>query len=323
MVCSSLVSVFTEKPDHVYISHHRRDYGVPHIKLAHFSVKEYLISVDIRNGPAGIYAISRELADTSIAESCLVLLLHFDKPDSLTSQPEEEGALFSQSGEEDSFLGGSDSDKSLHLRFEREFPLAQYAAQNWVEHAHNASGDNDTVGGLVSELFLNRDALENWIRLRGPGTYMGPPNLAKPSNDIGPSIYYASEAGFIEPLKKLIETGADANVPGGRFGNALQAACFQGHQQIVQILLDTGADVNAQGGIFGSALRAASFKGYQKIVQILLDAGADVNARVGRYGSALQAALSQKNQVIARILRDHGAHEDVKSLENDENKEEE
>ncbi len=382
-ICPSLISVFT---DHNWTSVGWADW--PCVKLAHFSVKEYLISVDIRKGPANMYAISDELANTSIVESCLALLLHFDKPDSLTAELEEGGAPSSRSREDDFSSEKGARKEPLYLRFERKFPLAQYAAKNWVKHAHNASWDRDSIGGLVSELFIKRDSLENWIRLREEEGPWDTPNLSKPSNAIGPSIYYASEAGFDQLLEQLIETGADVNArggtygnalqvasyeghqevihllldegadvnapggiygnalqaascnghqevihllldkganvhaPGGQYGNALQAASFWGHQKIVQILLDAGADVNTQGGECGSALQAASFMRRQQIVEVLLDAGADVNAQGGEYGSALQAALFWGNQEVAQILRDHGAHEDVKSLENDEDSEE-
>ena len=48
---------------------------------------------------------------------------------------------------------------------------------------------------------------------------------------------------------------------------------------MVQILIDARADVNAQGGYYGNALQAASFEGHKKVVQMLMDAGADVNAQ--------------------------------------------
>ena len=352
-ICPSLVSVFKEKYSNVSDWAFNTDYDVPCIKLAHFSVKEYLISVDIQKGPASMYAISRELADTSIAEACLALLLHFDKSDSLVSQLEEEGTLTSESGGTGLEPVEPTRKESPVLQFERKFPLAQYAAREWVKHAHNASSRNDFIRGLISEIFLKRDTLENWIRLYNPEElWPDGPYFSKPSDDIGHGVYYASETGFLDPIKKLIGAGASVNAPygihgnalqaasynghreivcllldegadinagGGDSGSALQAASYQGHQQMVQILLDAGADVNAQGGIHGNALEAASFFGHQQVMEMLLDAGADVNAQGGRYGSALKAALSGCNHEIAQILRDHGAHKDVQSQESDEN----
>ena len=46
---------------------------------------------------------------------------------------------------------------------------------------------------------------------------------------------------------------------------------------MVQLLLEKGADVNAQGGYYGNALQAASYEGNEKVVQLLLKKGADVN----------------------------------------------
>jgi ankyrin repeat protein len=75
---------------------------------------------------------------------------------------------------------------------------------------------------------------------------------------------------------------ADVNAQGGHYGNALQAASYQGHQEIVQLLLDEGADIDAQGGKYGNALQAASFGHHQEIVQLLLEKEADINAQGGR-----------------------------------------
>ena len=303
VICSSLVSVYI---DNVQTFEGWGNW--PCVKLAHFSVKEYLTSGDIHQGPASMYAISRGIANTSIAESCLALLLHFDKPDSFTAELEKEGTFSSQSREDDSSSQESARKESFYLRFERKFLLAQYAARNWVEHAYNASWDRDSIGGLVSELFIKRDSLENWIRLRGIEKRRRLiPDLLKPSNAIGPSIHYASEAGFLQPLKQLIENGADVNARGGTYGNVLQVASYKGHHKVIHILSDAGADVNAQGGYYGNALQAASAQGSQQIVQILLDIGADVNAQGGYYGNALKAASSRGYQQIVEILLDAGA----------------
>jgi ankyrin repeat protein len=43
---------------------------------------------------------------------------------------------------------------------------------------------------------------------------------------------------------------------GGRHGNALQVASFDGHSNMVELLLSKGTDVNAQGGRYSNALQA-------------------------------------------------------------------
>ena len=43
-----------------------------------------------------------------------------------------------------------------------------------------------------------------------------------------------------------MEKGADVNAQGGWYGNALQAASSEGHEQIVRLLAEKGADFNAK-----------------------------------------------------------------------------
>jgi ankyrin repeat protein len=46
-------------------------------------------------------------------------------------------------------------------------------------------------------------------------------------------------------VQQLLDKGADVNAQGGQYSNALQAALWGGHKEVVQQLLDKGADVNA------------------------------------------------------------------------------
>ncbi len=56
-----------------------------------------------------------------------------------------------------------------------------------------------------------------------------------------------------------------------------QSLC--GYQKLITVVLaEVGADVNMQGGEYGNALQAASVGGDVEIVQQLLEHGADVNA---------------------------------------------
>ncbi|PZC88487.1 Arp, Ankyrin repeat protein, partial [Pyrenophora tritici-repentis] len=124
--------------------------------------------------------------------------------------------------------------------------------------------------------------------------------------------------GHEEVVKLLLDKGADVNVQGGHFGNALYTASYRGYEAVVQLLLNYGADVNAQGGDYGNALQAASYGGYEQTVKMLLDKGAktvkmllnkgaNVNARGGYYGNALQAASREGHKQVVNMLLDAGA----------------
>ncbi|KAF7506301.1 hypothetical protein GJ744_011874 [Endocarpon pusillum] len=123
----------------------------------------------------------------------------------------------------------------------------------------------------------------------------------------GNALKAAASQGNEQLVKILLDRGADINIQGGVYGNALQAAASQENEQIVKILLDHGADINIQGGVYGNALQAAASQGDEQIMKILLDRGADINIQGGEYGNALQAAASRGNEQLVKILLDRGA----------------
>jgi len=71
-------------------------------------------------------------------------------------------------------------------------------------------------------------------------------------------------------VQLLLEKGANINVEGGRFGNALRAASIGNEESIVRLLLNEGADINAQVEIYGDELRVAISRGRESVVQFLL-----------------------------------------------------
>jgi ankyrin repeat protein len=118
------------------------------------------------------------------------------------------------------------------------------------------------------------------------------------------ALQAASYNGHIDIVQLLIGHGADVDAQGGQFVNAFQAASFNGHINIVQLLIEHGANVNAQGGEYGGTLQVASFNGHIDIVQLLIGHGANVNAQGGKYGSALKAALHREpNDNVELIQR--------------------
>ena len=244
------------------------------IRLAHFSVKEYLTSSRVRRDLSRFF--KENTARTSIAHVCLTYLIHLDQESDLQN-------------------------------ITRTFPFAKYSAMYWVRHAV-AGEENEILRGLITEFFLRRKRsfdictglYQSWKRF----------SLSKEFDAPSP-LCYASFMGFYFAVQVLLEEGADPNAQGGRYENAaLQAASAEGHEQIVKLLLDNGANVDAQCGSYGSALQAASAKGHEQIVKLLLDNGANVNAQGGIFGSALYAASANRHGQIIGLLYDNGANVD-------------
>ena len=248
-----------------------------YVRLAHFSVKEYLVSVRIRHGAAPLYSIREIESHGVLAEDCIAYLLKFDEPGSLTPET----------------LGLS--------------PLAHYAAEHWVKHAKMAEkGPVRTTALLSMELLMaDGEGFLNWIRIWD--TDVSSDHMSGGLENLVSPLYYVSRAGLLESAKMLIEGSMDVNAPGGFYGNALQAASHSGYIDLVHLLLNNGADINAQGGYYGNALQAALFSGYIDLVRLLLHKGADINAQGGRHGNALQAASHLGRIDVVHLLLHKGA----------------
>ncbi|KAK5636768.1 hypothetical protein RRF57_012480 [Xylaria bambusicola] len=111
---------------------------------------------------------------------------------------------------------------------------------------------------------------------------------------------YSGRPGSVVAMRLLKRLG-NVNDEGGRFGNALQAACAGGYLASVRWLLGHGADVNSTGR-YGSALKAASLGGHDEVVSLLLQAGARSGpSRRGMF-DAFEAAASQNRLSTLALL---------------------
>jgi len=235
-ICSSLVTTVSVAAD----GNDGTSNEMIELRLAHFSVKEYLISDRIQHGIAFQYDIQSG-GQEEITKSCLKYLLHFEKG-VLTS-----GKLTT-------------------------FPLARYAAEYWLLHFRSTKASDQAIT-LVMQL-LQGDAFQNWIRLYDPDFPWRGANMERSIGGFASSLYYASKEGLFRPVSLLIEKGADVNAQGGRHGNALYAASAGDHEAITALLIEKGADVNAQGVYYGNALYAASEGGHEAITALLIKKGA-------------------------------------------------
>jgi ankyrin repeat protein len=272
----SVVDVSSVESGCTNITHYRRFLSSKtRVRLAHFSVKEYLESKRMLQGEANHFYLESAVGHRILAQSCLTYLQHYS----------------------------ASSDKTLTEQDLALFPLVEYSAQSWYYHATLQS--DGEVNREVSFL-LSDGAREAWLHVHNPDNFWKEPSKTL-VHEPSPALYYASLLGLGAVVKTLVDRGADVNAQGGENANALQAASLGGHKEVVQLLLNKDADVNAQGGRYGNALRAASTEGHQEVVQLLLEKGADVNAQDRDHGNALEAASFRGFENIVRLLLDKGA----------------
>ncbi|KAI6826758.1 Pfs, NACHT and ankyrin domain protein [Hortaea werneckii] len=244
------------------------------VRLAHFSVKEYLDSERILDGTAKDFHLDAADEHRFLAQSCLTYLMHYSNDITKLSTEEDQ----------------------------RSYPLLHYSANTWYYHS---SLQSDSDLDREFRMLTTTDFTREWLFFRDRYEHSA---YESSSNDIKPGlpIYYASYVGLRKVVEELLARGPDINTQGGYHGSALQVASHEGYKDIVESLLTAGADVNMQGGYHGSALQAASYKGYKDIVERLLTAGADVNAQGGVSGNALLAALRSRSfksvEVLERLL---------------------
>ncbi|KAG9661667.1 hypothetical protein KCU64_g2427, partial [Aureobasidium melanogenum] len=121
--------------------------------------------------------------------------------------------------------------------------------------------------------------------------------------------------GHEEVLQWLLtDKESDPNIQDEELGDCPQTAALKGYLAIMTLLLDQGADVKGSGGVDQDALQAACFGGHQAAVQLLLRNHADIRYR-GCYRNALQAAVFGASKNVVKILLEYGAEWDL-SLQN-------
>jgi ankyrin repeat protein len=290
-ICSSLVVV----------RHSKNSPDQENVQLAHFSVKEYLISDHVSRAFKSL--IGEKVARPYLVRLCL-------------------GYLF---GVSQRSMRGPSMDPDSSWSTMKEFPFLNYSVMYWMDHARMAEREDKDSCELVLSFFETERTAFSLFAMRYD-------NSTKKRS----RLVYAASGGLIQTILKLVERGKDINAHDGA---ALQAASSKGRDTTVQFLLDEGADVNAGHGgallaavsgkrettvqllldrgavthdAYNSVLVAAVLKGYDTIVQLLLDRGADVNAE---NGEALIQAVTHGQDATIQLLLDRGADVDARDGE--------
>ncbi|CUS08888.1 unnamed protein product, partial [Tuber aestivum] len=206
-ICPSLISFEDARNDESSPQEDRR------LRLAHFSVKEYLISDRAAQGPGAYYYISKDKANLLMGHACLSRILRHSAP----------GTISGKRVERTSFL--------------------YHSARYWFVYTRSIE---DPAPAPLSDAVVKVLELDKeWLDIYNPDKLYSPDPEPYP-----PAIYYSSLLNLVTACEFLVNRKADTvnvNAQGGAYGNALQAAAIRGNESLPRLLLEHGAEVNAKG----------------------------------------------------------------------------
>jgi ankyrin repeat protein len=294
------------------------------VQFSHFSVKEYITSSRLAQSHREVsgFFIHLEQAHTILAQACLGTLLRLD--------------------EHAANNGG------------KGFPLAEYAAEHWVEHAQFENVSSHIWDGMVDLFDSSEPHFAAWLRVYDVDELWPSFSLRGPGG--GSPLYYASFFGFYDLAERLITKHPEQLNASGGFNlapllaalckrhfrvanllckhgavvdircedgwNALHTASMEGHTDIIHWLLDHGTDVNARDNYLWTPLHLSAGSMHLEATQVLLERNADVNLQNGRNGTPLYEVLfySSKGEVVAvdivRRLLEYGADPNIRASDN-------
>jgi len=211
------------------------------VRLAHFSVKEYLESERIKKSVARNFHLDMARVQKFLAHSCLAYITHYSRS----------------------------KERSMSEHDLTAFPLLAYSARSWFYHS-----SLQECGVVSREItFLSSSVSRHaWLSIYQPDR----PRQAsfQQLEDVGSDLYYASVTGLQTVATKLIEAGSNIDAEGGEYGSALGAASCRGHENIVKTLIGHGANINIRGSRHRTALHYAVLHTWRECIQMLLDGDA-------------------------------------------------
>ena len=229
------------------------------VQLTHASVREYLMSDRIAKGtlpdmsrvpptPALSYnfQVLLEPAHTLLARASLGVLLQLD----------------------------SSIDKTKI----QDFPLSQYAAEHWDDHARFEGVSSNFLDALECLFDKNKPHFAAWIWLYDVENSRGHDNLSPhPTQPEAVPLYYAVLLGFSDLAERLLRAHPqDVNAGGGWNETPLHVALYEGHPNLALLLLEHDADVEYWSRHGQTAIYMASSRGYAEVVKSLINYGAEL-----------------------------------------------
>lgn len=262
------------------------------LRLAHSTVKEYLISTNMVEGPVANYRVQHTIAHAELAKMCLTYITF------------------------DDFGDGPCGDYETHFE---KYPLLAYAVTYWPKHVSECEHNSDeTLNQLVLGFFRlgpNSEKFQAWRQLYDIFRTSDRPATALEINrsiktikwSPATPLYFAASMGHLQAVKELLELGAHVSVQGGEFGTPVAATVMGGHEETLRFLLEKGADPNQKKDEKSNEnlLYLAAVDGHAKCVQTLLNFNADAEQfAVSDPKNPLSAAAFAGHENVMEVLVD-------------------
>jgi hypothetical protein len=308
------------------------------VRLAHYSVKEYLVSERIQQSTAREFYISKAAADILVAKTALVYLL----------DTTYEGVPRAK----DYFWHWEQQQQSEYDDLESvAFPLRSTAlGWHYFIQELEDSVDKALIDGLIVRLLSAQGAHYNgWLEraevdFSDDGGGYFPRWRARPGIESNLALAYACFFKAFGAAEVLLRRSPDLATSGERLeldlavedihtyaelcpkGTLIEVAIVMRVEPFIRLLLDRGADANGVDLHGRTRLLSALDNVYDELgstrqgdcfgsVRLLLCAGADPNPR-GVAKTPLQVAAKNHNCHVAKLLLDAGAH--VNAVADDE-----
>ena len=249
------------------------------VQFSHFSVKEFLTSDRVAThnfGGISLFHITLEAAHTTLTQACLATLLRLD--------------------------GSSSNDQ-----VERNFPLARYASQHWVEHAQLGKVSSRIEDDIQRLFDPTQPYFSTWLRLYNIDDHWN--RFGNAWVVRGSPLYYASLCGFRDLVDHIIKHHPEqVNATGGRRHHPLAAALFKGHFHVAELLHQHGASVDVTNYDNRTLLQAASVDGQSDVMRWLLDHGTDINPQRDDLGAPIHLATLNGHPEVIQTLLEYGVN---------------